>query len=337
MNPESFLSSILGKKVLILIHIGADVDAVGSAGALYYAFRKNSSLTIGIPEHVNLNAKQMAERLEIPYEINPAVDKFDALILLDLNSFEMLGSMRKGVKKFKKPILLIDHHADSGEKFTVKELSLIDENAVSTTELLYKLFKKMKIGITPKIASCIAAGVITDSAGFLVADHSTFMIMAEVLELSGKSYSDIVSLFRIEADISEKIAQLKAAKRCRIFKCFKHLIVSTDVGAFEASAATSLVRLGADIAFAGDSNDGKILISGRANNQFLKETGFDLAKEVFMPLGTEMGGSGGGHAGAAGYNGAGDDVSPFLDKCVELAKRFLEKKHGKSSGIKEYN
>jgi len=336
VNPESFLSSILGKKVLILTHIGADVDAVGSAGALYFAFHKNSNITIGIPEHLNLNSKQMAEMLKIPYEINPNPKEFDALILLDLNSVEMLGSMRNGVKKFKNPILLIDHHTDSGEKLTIKELSLIDEDAISTTELLYKLFKKMKLGITPEIASCIAAGVITDSAGFLVADHSTFKIMAEVLELSGKSYSDIVSLFRIETDISEKIAQLKAARRCKIFKSFEHLIVSTDVGAFEASAATSLVRLGSDIAFAGDSTNGKILISGRANNQFVKATGFDLAKDVFIPLGEEMGGSGGGHAGAAGYNGEGEDVSPILDKCVELANKFLEKKYGKSSGIKEY-
>lgn len=322
-----------GARILILTHAGGDVDALASAAAILFSFGKEYKMEIGVPEHINLNAKALGQNLKIPYTISPSVEDFDALILVDFNSFKMLGRMAQNVKEFKKPILLIDHHTPSGEKITPN--SLIEPEAVATVEILFDLLKKDKIKIGQKAAECIAAGIITDSAGFLIADAETFSIMAEVLEIAKKPFGEIFSLFQKEEDFSEKIAKLKAARRVRIFKVNDSIAATTTVGCFEADAASVLSRLGADVAFAGDVDNGKLKISGRANPSFVRKNSFDLARDVFEQLEAYFSGSGGGHPGAAAFNGTADAIEPVLQKCVELVQDFLKKKYGHAD-VKEY-
>lgn len=330
--PVSFLSSIFHKKVLVLTHKGADVDSISSAATFYFSFRKNSRITIGIPEHLNLNAKAFARNMKIPYKLNPVgISDYDVLIIVDLNSYDMLGRLEKEVRNFKGPTLIIDHHTKSDDKITSERLSIVDKSATSTTELIYELFKRANIIIPSDAATCIAAGIVTDSAGFLNADSKTFRIMGDVLPKSKITYPKLLSLFSIKTDISEKIAMLKAARRCKIYRSSDYIIASTDVGAFEASAATVLVKLGADIAFAGDDEKGIIRVSARANNNFVIASGFDLARDVFSKLESEFNGSGGGHAAAAGFNGKGKGIEKILKRCVLLSHDFLKKQKPRST------
>ncbi|MBN2126809.1 MAG: DHH family phosphoesterase [Candidatus Diapherotrites archaeon] len=331
MNLNSFFSS-LPKKTLALTHAGADVDAIASAGALYFLFK--NKISIGVPEHLNLNAKQLAEKMQIPFELNPDLHKFDALILLDFNSSSQIGKLAFQLKNFSGKIALIDHHTSGNEVLAVKSMSLIDSKAVSTTELIYRLIKSQKKSISKEIATLLAAGIYTDSAGFYASNKNTFTIFSDLMNKSDKSFPELISLISTETDFSEKIAKLKAAKRLKIFKSGEFLLVSTNVGSFQANAAATLLRLGADAAFAGDVEKGLLLISGRANH-FLLNQGFDLAKHVFEPLQTHFNGNGGGHAGAAAFNGKARAIEPVLQKCIELTHEFIHKKDKKAS-LKEY-
>lgn len=321
-------------RILLVTHAGCDIDALASAAALQLAFAGKYKMQIAVPEHLNLSAKALAKNLQIKYEINANINNFDSLILLDLNSFKMLGAMEKSIRETKKPILLIDHHVKSADKITAN--AIIRPEAVASAEIVYDLLKENKAKITPKIAELIACGIITDSAGFMVADHETFSIMAETMKIANKPFSAIVSLFELEEDISEKIAKLKAAKRVRIYKIRDFIVTTTSVGCFEAEAASALVRLGADIAFAGDVEEGKLKISARAKHSFLRKTGFDLAKHVFEPLEKIVPGNGGGHAGAAGYNGVSENFDEAMQKCLSLVQEFAKTRFG-SADTKEYD
>ena len=176
-----------------------------------------------------------------------------------------------------------------------------------------------------------------DSAGLLVANPESFRILAEMMEISKKSFAEVRGFLKAEEDVSEKIAVLKAAKRCRIYRIEDYIVAATDVGCFEASAAMALVRLGADIGFAASIEKGKLMISGRADNIFVKNTGFDLPKDVFAHLAGEFRGEGGGHKAAAGFNGFSENAGLPLQKCVELAREFLGRKLGKEVRVKEYD
>ncbi len=116
------LSTLSSKKVIILTHAGADVDAFASAAIFSLFLGKNSK--IGIPDHINLNAKALAENTNTQFEINPDISDFDAIIIVDLNSYEMLGSLKKSVMDYKKPIYVFDHHEKSAKIMTFAEGSV---------------------------------------------------------------------------------------------------------------------------------------------------------------------------------------------------------------------
>ncbi len=323
------LSSFKRRKILIVTHSGADVDAICAAGALFFCLSRKNKAKIIVPEHISTPAKALAKRLKIPYEI--AWQKklqADTLILVDFNELKMAGNLGPEIKRFKGKTFLIDHHAPGKKQLASAKNSLIDPNAVASCELVFDWMKKSNVKMDRKIATCIAAGIVTDSAFFLTANSKTFAIMSESLDRSGRSFSTILSQFRVKQGFDEKIAKLKAAKRARIFLISEYIGVTADVGAFESDAASTLVKIGADIAFAGDSEEGKLRISGRASQRVLKKAGFSLARHVFQQMPKYFQGSGGGHAGAAGFNGQGKDINAALQQCISLTKDFFRKRKG---------
>ena len=327
--PFPPFSEFKGKKVALIAHAGADVDALASAFVLKKALEeKGAEAEVVVPEHANLSANALAKNTGNDFKVSESIEKFDSIVLVDFNSLDMAGEMRAAIKGFGSETYAIDHHRAS-ESIASPEKSLVKDDAVSSAELVLQLLEKNKVKLSREMGELIAAGIITDSNFFHVADAGTFAFMAEATKASGKRFSEIIALFQVERDVGEKIAKIKAAKRARIFTLGRHVLVVSRVGAFEADAANALVRIGADIAFAGDSEKGKLLVSGRASNSFVNETGFDLARDVFSKLGEFFNGSGGGHAGAAAFNGEGS-IEECLEKCVKLASKKIGGK------LKEY-
>jgi nanoRNase/pAp phosphatase (c-di-AMP/oligoRNAs hydrolase) len=232
--------------------------------------------------------------------------------------------MKKDFDFFTGEKFVIDHHDKKKPRLVPENNFVIRETAVSSTEIVYELLKSTNgATISKKAYACIAAGIISDSAGFMVADHNTFSIMADSLKGAGMSYYKVASLFYLPKDISESIAMLKAAKRARFFRSSNVLIAISQIGSFEADAASGLIKLGATVAFCGYAEKSKIRVSGRVNNNWLKENNFDLAKDVFQKLALKFGGAGGGHSGAAGFNGNGEEVESVLLECVRLVHSFV--------------
>ena len=324
------LSSFKRKKIALITHAGCDVDAICAAAALFFYFEKKNSASIFVPDHISIPAKNIAKKMKIPYKVTKGqnLKDFDILFLIDFNDLKMAGSLAAKIKDFKGQIFLIDHHQTTKQKIAPEKNSLVNPKAVATCELVFDWLKKSNATIDNKMAACIASGIVTDSAFFLTANSKTFSIMAETLEASEKTFSSILSLFSVKKTFDEKIARLKAAKRSRIFLISDYIAIASDVGAFEADSASALVKIGADIAFIGDTEEGKLKISGRASQYIVKKEGFDLAKHVFQKLPKYFGGSGGGHAGAAGYNGEGDDINKALMRCIELTKDYFRKRKG---------
>ena len=130
-------------------------------------------------------------------------------------------------------------------------------------------------------------------------------------------------------DQSERIARLKACRRAKIVKINDWIIAFSHVSAFEASAARSLVDLGAHMAaVAGKKDNGpEIEISMRCTREFNQKTRIHLGKDIAKPLGQYLQGAyfqgmGGGHAMAAGVNGKGE-IKIALKHCLKLLKDML--------------
>jgi nanoRNase/pAp phosphatase (c-di-AMP/oligoRNAs hydrolase) len=324
------LSSFKGKNILLITHSGCDVDAICAAASLFFFLKRKNRAEIVVPEHIALPAKTLAKRLGIPYRVAKGLSPkgIDCLFLVDFNELKMAGALAQEISSFQGQVFLVDHHRPPQKSIASPQNSIVDQNAVASCEIVFDWLKKSGIGLDEKTAACIAAGIVTDSAFFLTANSRTFAIMSEALEKSGRTFSSITSLFSVKQTFDEKVAKLKAAKRARIFLVSEYVVAASDVGSFEADAASALTRIGADIAFVGDSDEGKLRISGRASQGVVKKEGFDLAKHVFQKLPLSFGGSGGGHAGAAGFNGKGRDINAALMQCVSLTKDYFKKRKG---------
>jgi nanoRNase/pAp phosphatase (c-di-AMP/oligoRNAs hydrolase) len=124
----------------------------------------------------------------------------------------------------------------------------------------------------------------------------------------------------------ERIARLKAAQRIRLERVEGWLVAFSEIGSYHASAARALLNLGAHIAAVGRLKNDEIALTFRSSREFFETTGFHLATDLAMPLGEEMGGTGGGHPTAAAVRVKGD-WSETVNRCIHLLRAGLKSNH----------
>ena len=99
------------------------------------------------------------------------------------------------------------------------------------------------------------------------------------------------------------------------------LIVTTEINAFEGSAAMGLVDIGADVALAAGKHGSSARVSGRANRE-ASRAGLDLAG-VMRQVAKVYGGEGGGHRAAAALEARGEPAE-LLDECRKKVAETLQ-------------
>jgi len=318
----NFLKTARRKRVAILIHSLADLDAVGSALALQSFLGNSSTIASDLP---TAKARKLLKFLKSEVSVGGQLD-CDVLFILDTNSYDMLGNLAEGVRNFKGEKVIIDHHSIHPDSIKADHL-LVDNRYLSTSELVYELLKKLKCKISEKEALCLLCGIIDDSAGFRNANRKTFSNIANLLGKTRMSYEDVLGFVRTDADASQRIALLTACRRAEVEKVGGYLVAKSIVGSFESKAAEALVEIGADISFVGCRSRDGARISARMRDDVAKKLHINLATQVMEKVGRLLNGSGGGHACAAGA--AGPAVERFddaMDECLKLTRGILERK-----------
>ena len=146
-----------------------------------------------------------------------------------------------------------------------------------------------------------------------------------MLEQHSLELSDILELLALPSDVSESIAKLRAAKRLKLYRIKDYILVTSKISSFEASAAKSLVRIGADLAVVAAERDDGVRISLRSNTKFARDTNIDLGKDLVPDVARIIDGSGSGHFSAAGANGKSKEK---LEKAFDYVVKTVEKKVG---------
>lgn len=292
--------------VLFLCHKNADVDSLGSA----YALERMFGGAIGVQDSLSLMASLLAEKLKINAVIRPDPEKYDLVVVVDTSTLIQTGYHRLG------HCAVIDHH-EPGDLVGACEFAL-SRKVSSTAELVYSLCVRNGVKIDDKLAFALLLAMVTDTGHFRYARPSAFETVGNILWDGGISFGDVLDfLSHVPTDISCRIAQLKAATRMTLVRIDDRLIVTTKVSSFGAQSAASLVNLGADVVFVGSEKEGEKRISGRVK----RGIELDLAA-LLNEVGKKFGGSGGGHAAAAGVVIAGD-LDQALEECVALTEKML--------------
>ena len=313
-------------KILILSHLNADPDAVGSSIAIYeYLNSQGLEPTMAGAGGVNALARNLIKKLGYKIEINPSLEGVDTLVIVDTCAFSQLAPV--DVASFQSKMFIVDHHIPEEALKKKAYKGIFDEKVTSASEIVYGLLKEEGFEFSKNVCLALITGIVTDTAHLQFARSETFRIVAELLDRSGMDYPDVLRFINIPTEPSRKIAHLKSASRLQLEKVGEWIVALSHVSSFEASAARALVKIGADVSFVCSIEKGEARISVRASNNFIKKAKLNFAKEYVHELNNAIHGSGGGHAAAISVNGRFDGTEQeLLRLCLDILRGMLERK-----------
>jgi phosphoesterase RecJ-like protein len=177
------------ERFLLTTHENPDGDALGSLLAMHHvleALGKDSLMFLAAKEFP-LPVEYRFLSLEEVFHEAPAdlVDR--VLIFLDCGNIERMPVewlQRDGAR-----VLNIDHHHDNTRFGSV---NLVDVEASCTAEIVHELAKMLGVGLTPKIASALYVGLVTDTGRFMYENTTpkAHLMAAELIE-AGVDVNDI--------------------------------------------------------------------------------------------------------------------------------------------------
>ncbi len=173
--------------ILIASHANPDGDAIGALVALGISL-----------ETLNKKATLYNES-PIPaiYRFLPAVDHivrhiddpnpFDTAVVLDCGNLERIGKAVPIISRIPH-IVNIDHHVSN---IRFGEFHLVDPSACATSEIVYRLIRRMEADIDLATATSIYTGILTDTGSFRFSNtnKAAFDICAEMIALGVEPYS----------------------------------------------------------------------------------------------------------------------------------------------------
>jgi nanoRNase/pAp phosphatase (c-di-AMP/oligoRNAs hydrolase) len=322
----NIFTEVKAHHIVLLCHHNADPDALCSAYAFSQLLKKikpNLKIEVATPQGPSKISRHILESIPLTVFTSPHIEEADIIVLLDTNTIQQLGEWKTRVERSKKPLIIIDHHAPHPDTRRLATLSMFDESASSTCEIVFNLFKEMGQEMTREEASALFLGIAYDTRHFIIATSTTFEVVAELVR-AGVKAEEVLPLLSMPMDLSERIARLKAAGRLRFTGMRKWLIAISHVGAYQASVARALINIGAHVAVVGGERASVIRISLRSLREFYCGTGIHLGRDIAKPLGEYIHGMGGGHSTSAGVNGEGD-LKAALEMCESLFRsKFRE-------------
>ncbi len=314
---------LLYGRILILCHHNADPDAVCAAHAikgLAKALNQSAVASIILPAGASKISRQVMRALGIEAQEDASMERVNALFIVDTGTLRQLEEWEGRVLASNAPKVFIDHHNRNEGVARLATIYMVDEDATSTCEIVYRVYRQMGIVPSQNTARALLTGMAYDSKHFTIGSAESFRAASELLDITG-SIEEIVALLTSEMDQSERIARLTAAQRMRVHRVDGWLIAASILSSFQSSAARALLGMGADVAVVAGGEKGKLRASMRSTTQFFETTKLHLGY-IAQRLGDEFNGTGSGHPTAAGMNAVGD-AEEFIMRATETIKEKL--------------
>ena len=183
------------QKIIITTHHKPDADALGSSLGLYnFLLQLGVASTVITPTDYGDFLKWMpGENTVINFETNETksaemIAEADFIFCLDFNSLKRINKMGELVGASMAKKVIIDHHLEP-ENFA--DFGLWSSEASSTCELVFLMIEQFGEvdKITKDVASCLYAGIMTDTASFKHPSTypSTHRVAAVLLEKGAQS------------------------------------------------------------------------------------------------------------------------------------------------------
>jgi phosphoesterase RecJ-like protein len=176
-------------KIAVVSHERPDGDAIGSLLAVVTAFQQvhkqaSAYLVDGLPRRYSFLPGAERVHTKLP-------ESADLWIFVDASDVDRSGFPAEQIPD--KVDIQIDHHP-TNTRFA--NVNVVDDQAASTTQILYKLLPEFDFELTPEVATNLLVGLVTDTIGF-----RTHNVTPEVMEIAAELMRRGASL----AEIYEKV------------------------------------------------------------------------------------------------------------------------------------
>ncbi len=329
-NLKNLLNSENISRICIVTHRNADPDALASTIALSSLVAKlNSKLKIYkvFPEGIELISKNLVNELNVDLgnvlisnkDVNYN-ELCDLIMVVDTASASQLAFLANVIKS--RNYIIVDHH-DINDLVRSSLLNIYHHQASSTSEIVSLMSMSLGLSVEPKIASLLIAGILYDTRFLRVSvTDVTFEVLSWLIRLGGDYERVVTLLTRKDTPYPEKVARLKAAIRAGIYAVDNYLLTITCIGAYESSALKGMLDLGSDIAIAIALREEGVRVTLRATKRVIEGMNSLVAAELAKTLSNAFGGSGGGHASAAGAF-----LKTFnTDEFLKVIRKYFEDK-----------
>ena len=153
--------------VILTTHRDADGDGLGAEAALSLALGEmgkdvavlNDEAT---PAHYRFLDDGLLFQTYRPRKHDRLIHSANAVVLLDAGDSDRVGRIGAALDRTTGKNIVIDHHPPRGWAY----LEAVDTEACATTELVLRLFDKLRLIITPRMADALYTGVVADTDGF---------------------------------------------------------------------------------------------------------------------------------------------------------------------------
>jgi phosphoesterase RecJ-like protein len=313
------------KKIVITTHHKPDGDAIGSSLGLYnYLIQEGHHVKVITPTDYPYYFNWMpgndgviiyTGHLE---ESAALIDEAELIFCLDFNALSRINEMGELVRKSKAVKILIDHHLEP-EGF--EDYRHWDINACATAQLVYTFIVnelKNKKLVNKDVASCLYAGIMTDSASFCLPNTTSDVhrITADLIDAGAVNWQIYDLVYNNNSENRLRFLGLCISQRLEILPEFNTAIITVDkydlakyeikTGETEGIVNYALSIAGIRLAAFIVERTDKIKLSLRSKGEVPAN---DICRRYF---------NGGGH-----YNAAGGTSTDSLEQVVNQFKLIL--------------
>jgi phosphoesterase RecJ-like protein len=186
-------------KFIITAHETPDGDALGSEYAMLLALRKlgkTARILNADPApkkfafiDSNGDFEVLIRKEQIPEDIGEY-----ALFILDVNDIKNIGQVATLILPRVQEYFIVDHHDSETVQLSKNH---IEQNASSTCEILYLLFREMKLELDLPIAKALYMGILYDTGSFIYPKTTavTFEIAHDLVNLGVQPNETYVNVY----------------------------------------------------------------------------------------------------------------------------------------------
>jgi phosphoesterase RecJ-like protein len=290
--------------ILLTSHSDPDGDAVSSLLALGLAIGDlDKKVTFYNSSPIPAVYRFLPSVERIVSRIKKAVT-YDVALVLDCGDLSRVGPAADRINRI--PVVInLDHHI-SNTRFG--DLQLVDPDACSTAEIVYRLIKALNVPIDKKMATLLYTGILTDTGSFRFSNTNpaAFAISHEMTELGVEPYSVAQHVFGTYS--LERIKLLNLALDSLEISENGKLSIMTVTNAMFDFTQTQPEDVDGMINYARRIQDVKVAAliqeqrNGRANSDTRRRFHVSLRSDGSVDVAAIAGEfGGGGHPSAAGF------------------------------------